>query len=142
DQGKIIEYLLDGQVGGYNHPNNHVGVFAGLGFTRMRTNTSTWRTLGLSLEANYLRRSYSIPTVELSNQGGVLTVDGAGTNGLMFALAPSFGKLLGVRKGVRVWHIYAKPSLQFLQYDFGWFPNAALELGMSVQLQKKLSLRP
>ncbi|MEO0581581.1 MAG: hypothetical protein AAF135_05110 [Bacteroidota bacterium] len=130
-QQKIIQYLADGNVGFYTHPNNHVGAYGGIGLTRMQTNATKLRTLGLSVELNYLRRTYNIPTLELNSDGTISEIGGAGTNSFIIALAPSFGKLFGGGQGKREKHIYVKPQVQLIGYDFGLFPNAAIELGMS-----------
>lgn len=133
----LIQYLADGHVGFYNHPNNHTGVFVGVGFTRMKTHVTKLRTFGLSFEANYLRRIYNIPTLELDGNGGILEIGGAGTNSVQFTLAPSFGKLFRVGPGQRYLHLYLKPHLQWLQYDFRFFPNASLEIGAQMNLVPK-----
>ncbi|MEL6624458.1 MAG: hypothetical protein AAFQ92_02965 [Bacteroidota bacterium] len=130
-QQKIVQYLADGNVGFYTHPNNHVGAYGGIGLSRMQTNATKLRTLGLSIELNYLRRTYNIPTLELNGDGTLNEIGGAGTNSFVLALAPSFGKLFGGGQGKREKHIYIKPQVQLIGYDFGLFPNAAIELGIA-----------
>jgi len=136
NQLKIIQYLADLHMGFYQHPNNHTGMVAGIGATRMRTHTTRMRTFGLSLEINYLRRFYNIPTLEIDENGQVREIPGAGSNSLMFAFAPSFGKLYGEGPQKREWHLFVKPSFQLLRYDFAFFPNAALEIGLNLALSK------
>lgn len=137
DKTKIIHYMLDANAGFYNHPNNHLGTFVGIGYTRLRTKPRKMKTLGWSYEVNYLRRFYNIKTYELDESGNVNTVKGAGRNSLMFAIAPSFGKVLGTKKGGEGWHLYIKPALQVLKYNHSFFPNAALEIGGTFKLTGK-----
>lgn len=127
---KIVQFLIDGQFGFYNHPNNHSGLLLGLGASRIRTKSNSGQTFGISLEANYLRRIYNIPTVELNENGTFQDLSGAGNNGVSIALAPSIGKVIGSRLDKPQWHIYLKPQIQLIKYDFGFFPNAAIELGI------------
>jgi len=138
-QLKIIQVLADANAGYYNHPNNPLGIFLGLGITRMWTKTRKMRTLGWSFDVNYLRRIYNIPTIELNENGEVNEISGAGTNSIMFALSPSFGKIYGVDRDKKEWHFYIKPSLQILKYDFSFVPNFALEIGASLNLFKSTS---
>jgi len=136
-QLSIIQHLADANIGFYNHPNNHLGLFIGVGFTRMKTNTRNMQTMGWSFDINYLYRLYNIPTVEIDDTGMINEISGAGNNSLMFALSPSFGRMFGTNKGQREWQVYVKPSLQFLKYDFAFFPNIAFELGASFNLFKR-----
>lgn len=137
NQLKIIQYLIDGDIGFYNHPNNHLGIFVGLGLSRMQTYTTKMRTMGLSLKLNYLRRFYNIPTLQLNENGTITKIKGAGTNSFVVAIAPSFGKIVGFNKGKRKWHFYIKPNFQIIKYDFGFFPNAAIEIGATANFIKK-----
>lgn len=134
---KEIKFLLDGNLGFYNHPNNHFGSFAGLGFTRMRMNDQNKkdevRTFAWSFGVNYLRRFYNIETYELDSNGGIESVPFAGTNSVMFYVTPSFGKNYQLKSG-KTWRFFIAPSLQFLKYNHAFFPNASLEVGATLNL--------
>lgn len=134
DKHKQIQYLADGNIGFYNHPNNHRGAFIGVGVTRLRTKTRKMKTLGWSFEVNYLRRFYKLETYELNEDGTTELIKGAGSNSLMFALSPSWGKVFGTKNGGEGWHLYVKPSLQMLKYNHAFFPNAALEIGINLNI--------
>jgi len=137
---KQIQYLADGNVGFYNHPNNHTGVFLGIGLTRHRVKVRKKRkgqkikTLGWSLEANYLHRFYNIKTYELDENGAIQTVPLAGSNSLMFAISPAFGRIYGIQNGGKGYEIFIKPSLQMLKYNHAFFPNASLEVGINLNI--------
>lgn len=138
---KNIQYLADGNLGFYQHPNNHAGVFLGIGFTRQRNKTrltrngkEKQRTIAWSLETNYLRRFYNIETFELNDNGEIQKVGAAGTNSLMFAISPSFGRYYDMKKGAKGFHLFIKPSLQLLKYNHAFFPNASLEIGVNLNI--------
>ena len=128
--------MLDGNAGFYNHPNNHLGTFVGLGLTRFRFKKRTGITYGFSFEFSYLRKFYNHKTYELSDDGTIKRVPLAGTNNVVFALSPSFGKIMGTKKGKKGWHLYLKPSLQFLTFNHSFAPNATLEIGVSANMTK------
>lgn len=141
---KQIKYLADGHIGFYNHPNNHTGVFLGFGFSRFRTKKrinrrgkERIRTFGWSFEVNYLRRFYNIETFKLGENGEVQKVHGAGNNSLMFVISPILGKTYGIKNGGDGFYIYVKPSLQVLKYNHTFVPNAAIELGVDLNLFKR-----
>ena len=133
---KTVQYLLDGNAGFYNHPNNHFGTFVGVGLTRFRLRERTGITYGFSFELSYLRRFYNNKTYELTDNGTIRRVPLAGTNNVVFALSPSFGKIMGTKKGKEGWHLYFKPSLQILTYNHSFVPNATLEIGVTVNMTK------
>ncbi len=133
---KSIKYLLDGNVGMYTHPNNHIGTFVGFGFTRLRTEQRKLRTLAWSFGVNYLRRFYNIETYTVSENGKIEKVSFAGTNSLMFNLTPSFGKEVASKNDGQSWRWYIAPSLQFLKYNHSFFPNASLEIGATINLNR------
>ena len=130
---KIIQYLLDGNAGYYNHPNNHIGIMGGLGITRMATRTRNGFTTSMSLEGNYLNRRYNIPTYEIDGNGELSEVTGAGNSTMMLSFAPGIGKLVQLNSGKSL-HFYGRQHIQLFNYDFGIFPNAATEIGLSLSL--------
>ncbi|MGB1217186.1 MAG: hypothetical protein ACPG5P_04880, partial [Saprospiraceae bacterium] len=93
------------------------------------------KTLAWSFEVNYLRRFYNLKTYELNEDGTVETLKGAGTNSLLFAIAPSWRKGFGTRGEEKAWYLYLKPSLQMLKYNHAFFPNATLEIGVNLNLK-------
>jgi len=138
---KHLQYFADGNIGFYNHPNHHTGLFLGIGMTRQRTKTRITRkdkeklkTRSWSLEVNYLRRFYNIETLELDENGTIQSVPNAGSNSLMFAISPAFGRIYGTKNGGKGFHLYLKPSLQILKYNHAFFPNAALEIGVNLNI--------
>lgn len=137
NQFKKIQYLLDGNIGFYNHFSNHIGMFAGIGFTKMKIKTEKKQTFAWSLEINYLRKFYNLETFELNEQGEVEQIKGAGTNNLMFAIAPSWGRVLGTKNGGEGLHLYFKPSFQMVEYNHAFFLNTALELGVNLNILSK-----
>lgn len=131
---KKIQHLIDGHIGFYNHFSNHIGTFVGIGYTRMRIKPEKNRTFGWSLEMNYLRKFYNLETYELNAQGEIEQIKGAGSNNLMFAIAPSWGKVFGTKKGGEGLHLYFKPSLQMVEYNHSFFLNASIELGGTLNI--------
>ena len=133
---KEIYYLLDGNLGFYQHPNNHFGAFTGLAFTRMRYKPKNKGSIAWTFGVNYLRRFYNIETYELGPNGNIVSVPFAGTNSLMFHITPSFGKTYRVVDGGRSCRFFIAPSLQVLKYNHAFFPNASLEIGAAINLNK------
>lgn len=134
-----INYTGDAQAGFYNHPNNHLGLFIGVGVSRIRKNTKSLFSRAWSFEVNYLRRQYNIETVELDENGELSVVNGAGNHSLMLALSPSISRVFGTKNGGDGVEIYLKPSLQMVKYNHGFFPNAAIEFGIGLYLFNKNS---
>ena len=133
DKVKMIKYTGDAQLGFYSSPNSHLGVIMGVGITRLRTKPRKLKTFGWSFEVNYLRRMYNIETYELDQNGNAKPVNGAGGNSLMFALSPSYGRILNEKNGLR---IYFEPSLQVQKYNHSFVPNVSFELGTTLNLKK------
>ncbi len=131
---KVIQHLVEGNLGFYNHPNNHFGTFIGIGFTRLRIKTRKMKTFGWSFDMGYLRRIYNIKTYELNEDGTIETIGGAGNNSLMFAIAPTFGKIYGTKKGGNGWHLYFKPNLLIQKYNHTFAPNIAIEIGTTLYI--------
>jgi len=129
---KVIQYKLDGNLGFYNHPNNHSGIFIGTGITRHKNKNESKLSSAWSLEINYLQRLYNIKTYELDPDGTIIEPGLSGNGGLMLALAPSIEREFG-KNGLI---IYIKPSFQLVKYNHSYSPNAALELGISKNLSK------
>ncbi len=129
---KYIQYKLDANLGYYNHPNNHTGVLLGLGVTRHKNKNKKKVSFAWSFEVNYLRRFYNIETFEILEDGSINTINLAGNGGLMFALAPSIERRFG-EKGTL---LFLKPAFQAVKYNHSNFLNAAVELGVSLNLSK------
>lgn len=128
-KSKNIQYLADGHLGLYNHPNNHTGVYLGVGFTRLRITNRKNITLGWSFELSYLRRFYNLKTFELTENGSIKQVRAAGTNNVMLTIAPSIGKIYSSKKKEEAWGLYFKPSLLIQSYIHTFVANPLLEIG-------------
>ncbi len=133
---KTIDFSADLNLGFYNHPNNHLGTFLGIGVTRLRTKARKNRVLGFSFEINYLRKFYNLPTYILNENNEVERKRFSGTNEVMFVFAPTFGKNILTKKEFGGVRIFAKPSIQLISYNHSFLPNFALELGCTLNINK------
>jgi len=129
---KVIQYKLDGNLGFYNHPNNHTGLLMGAAITRHKNKNESKFSTAWSLEINYLRRFYNIETFQIDSNGAINQVGLGGNDGLMVALAPSMESAFGEKGHI----VFVKPAIQLVKYNHTYFSNAIIELGMSLKLSK------
>ncbi|MFK8045692.1 MAG: hypothetical protein AB8B72_09360 [Crocinitomicaceae bacterium] len=113
-------------AGVYSHANNHTGwnVNIGAGYERIRARNGN--LFGYSLTVGYLFRDYKFDTYELV-VGDIETIGVAGSGGIVFSLAPHFGRDLSVKTSIPL-KIQLKPIIQLMKYNHSMAPNAALEL--------------
>ncbi len=136
DKLKVKQLSALTNIGFYSHPNNDFGLFINLGAGYERIKTRKGNLFGVNLEIGYLRSINQFKTEKLNDQGEIEQVFFAGQNGIIIGLSPVFGRDLMFKRGIPVkW--YVKPSPQLVKYNHGWFPNAALELGIIMNLNLK-----
>lgn len=126
DKVKYKTYYGVLSLGVYSHPNNHNGWFGNIGMGYERVNARQGRLFGYSLSVGYLYKDYKFETFALNNNE-VETIGFAGSGGMVFSLAPHFGRDLSVKTNIPL-KIQLKPILQLAKYNHGYVPNAALEL--------------
>ena len=133
---KIIlkELLVDYNLGCYSHPNNHTGLFTNIGLTWLRTKLMKRRQIGLCLEVGYLRRKNKFNTYQLLNDDKIEKVNFAGNNAMVISVGPLFGK--EIKKSEHQIRLYIKPLIQVVKYIYAWQPNAALELGVVLNINR------
>lgn len=138
DKGKLKSYYVLSDIGMYNHPNNHTGLLWNVGIGAERMKMRKGGTLGATFEVGYLYRLYKFNTYELSANGDIETVGGAGHSALTFSLSPVFGRDWSVKHN---WPLkwYLKPALQMVKYNHAWFPNAALNVGVIWQVNQSFN---
>ena len=106
-----------------------------MGVSYLRIKERKGRMFGFSFEVGYLRRMNKFKTYQLNSEGGIAQKKLAGSNGVVFSIAPVFGKEFTIsNKPVR---FYTKPIIQVMTYNHGVVPNASLEVGMTFNINYK-----
>jgi len=130
---KVIQYKLDGNLGFYNHPNNHTGLLMGAAITRHKNKNESQFSTAWSLGINYLHRFYNIETFQIDANGTIDQIGLGGNGGLMLALAPSMERAFGEKGHI----VFVKPAIQLVKYNHTYFSNAIIEFGISLKLSKQ-----
>jgi hypothetical protein len=134
-KARTKQLFVTGNVGFYNHANNHSAFFINseLGYRHIKQKKG--RYLGANIGLGYLQRIYNIDTYEL-NEAGELEEIGGGKGQLMTSLSLVYGQDLSFKNDSPLsWHV--KPTLLFLSpYGYTTVPNLALEVGVTYKLGK------
>lgn len=126
------EWALIGNVGFYNHPNNHSGLLISPEIAWRRTKMhKKGNFFGASLGLGYLQRFYNIPTYEL---GSNEPIGGAGKGQFLSTFSIAFGRDLMVKRDMPLkW--YVKPSVMVVMpYNHTVVATPVLEIGVSYPL--------
>jgi hypothetical protein len=128
---KTKQLFVAGNVGFYNAPNNHTGIFLSSELGYRRTNNRKGTFYGTSLGIGYLQRIYNIPTYTL----GATEPDkiNGGQAQMMAIFSISIGRDLSYRRDIPIsW--YVKPTVWLgMPQAHTAIPNAALDLGIRYQ---------
>jgi len=129
---KTRQLFVGGNVGFYNAPNNHTGLFISSELGYRRTNHRKGTFYGTSLGLGYLQRIYNIPTYELGTGNEPEEFTG-GQGQLMTIFSVSIGNNLSYRYDLPIsWYIKPTVWLGTPQAHTA-VPNAALDLGIQYQ---------
>ena len=127
---KKRELVLSGNVGFYNHPNNHAALFLNSELSWRRTKMRKGQMLGVFVGTGYLHRFYNIDTYQLGTDGTPNQISAAGQPMWTTSLGLSFGRDLSIKRDIPMaWYI--KPSAILLTpYSHSASITTALEVGV------------
>lgn len=126
---KTKELFAAGNLGFYNHANNHTGIFttAEIGYRRTKHRKGSF--LETSLGIGYLQRIYNVNTFE----AGSTEPFTGGQGQFLTTFSVGFGRDLSFKRDLPIsW--YVKPNLLLARQAHTFVPNAALELGVCYKL--------
>lgn len=127
---KTRQVFVAGNLGFYNHANNHTGIFLIPELGYRRTKHRKGQFLEASLGLGYLQRIYNINTIELGTDGQPIERSAAGQGQFLTTLSVGFGRDLSYRRDIPIsW--YVKPTVMLaMPQAHTAVPNAALEVGI------------
>ncbi|MFK7948701.1 MAG: hypothetical protein AB8G11_14005 [Saprospiraceae bacterium] len=118
-----------GNLGFYNHANNHTGIFVTTEIGYRRTKHRKGSFLETSLGIGYLQRIYNIDTYE----AGSTEPFTGGQGQFLTTFSVGFGRDLSFRRDLPIsW--YVKPNLLLARQAHTFVPNAALEIGLRYKM--------
>jgi hypothetical protein len=127
---KTRELFVTGNLGFYNHPNNHSGLFLTSEIGYRRTAQKRGFFLESSLGIGYLQRIYNIDTYQLGTNGQPVDLGTAGQGQFLTTFSVGFGQDLSFRRGIPLsWFVKPTAMLAAPQAHTA-VPNAALEIGL------------